>query len=165
MPAALAGEAPMPVGHGPRRREKPREPARFPRGRHGGPDQRDAAQRSGLRALRAALPDLSVQPASYRPERRSNASAESGSAPDNRQVLSHKKLYDADLDAEVDDGDHRTRLNPDYNGIAWPRRSAAAATHGHFRSHLPTDGILIGMNAESPTARAWLRRPRRRVQH
>jgi hypothetical protein len=40
---------------------------RFLRGRHGGPDQPAAAQRSGLRALRAALPDPSVQPASYRP--------------------------------------------------------------------------------------------------
>jgi len=33
------------------------------RGRHGGPDLPAAAQRSGLRAPRAALPDPSVQPA------------------------------------------------------------------------------------------------------
>ena len=49
---------------------------RFLRGRHGRPDQPAAAQRSGLRAPRAAFPDPSGQPASYRPPLRAPTCAD-----------------------------------------------------------------------------------------
>jgi len=64
--APLACVAPMPIMHGPRRREGRASRRRFLRGRHGGPDQSAAAHRSGLRALGAALPDP-IGPASVLP--------------------------------------------------------------------------------------------------